>query len=201
MYHFLFIYVFQSTLPREERPQPPNIANTTIRFQSTLPREERPQGQTIMFALILYFNPRSHERSDSQNNRRLGKRTKFQSTLPREERQGKRPGTETTGNFNPRSHERSDPRGSKLHCISGISIHAPTRGATEMGCYILIKKVFQSTLPREERRFLWHFCPCDIIFQSTLPREERQLLPMFDDISDDISIHAPTRGATNISPL
>ena len=43
-YYFLLLLpiLFQSTLPREERPQPPNIANTTIRFQSTLPREERP---------------------------------------------------------------------------------------------------------------------------------------------------------------
>ena len=56
-----------------------------------------------------------------------------------------------------------------------ISIHAPTRGATE--------------LDEEE--------DVDIKFQSTLPREERPYLGRINS-HDDISIHAPTRGATAI---
>ena len=35
-----------------------------------------------------------------------------------------------------------------------ISIHAPTRGATSLCLNCCIKKEFQSTLPREERRFM-----------------------------------------------
>ena len=78
--------------------------------------------------------------------------------------------------------------------------------------------LFQSTLPRGERRQSENFFPMPPLFQSTLPRGERQapdgyqvafvafqstlprgerLYSMLDDYFDsDISIHAPTRGAT-----
>ena len=62
-------------------------------FQSTLPREERPT-LTVFFPVPCYFNPRSHERSDTDE------------WLYDEEYL----------NFNPRSHERSDPS-------SGILCH------------------------------------------------------------------------------
>ena len=76
-------------------------------------------------------------------------------------------------NFNPRSHERSDWWGVVCTSTIYISIHAPTRGATAVLFQVPLSLVFQSTLPREERRvrafiFLWI-----IAFQSTLPREER----------------------------
>ena len=76
-------------------------------FQSTLPREER-LGNNVCFISICYFNPRSHERSDtifkslrlltsisihaptrgatSLSHGRLHPVPLFQSTLPREER-------------------------------------------------------------------------------------------------------------------
>ena len=44
-YHFLFIYVFQSTLPRRERPISAIFEMSFDSFQSTLPREERLQKQ------------------------------------------------------------------------------------------------------------------------------------------------------------
>ena len=40
-------------------------ASGSVRFQSTLPREERHTSRFISLLLTLYFNPRSHERSDS----------------------------------------------------------------------------------------------------------------------------------------
>ena len=56
----------------------------------------------------------------------------FQSTLP----QGERPCTRNTitsgYNFNPRSHKGSDSAVSALKILSYISIHAPTRGATDL---------------------------------------------------------------------
>ena len=77
-----------------------------------------------------------------------------------------------------------------------ISIHAPTRGATDFAlgnCYTVR---FQSTLPRGERRhsaqsllFWW-------TFQSTLPRGERRGRFVLMRRTQNISIHAPTRGAT-----
>ena len=56
-----------------------------------------------------------------------------------------------------------------------ISIHAPTRGATVV-VLPLVLNVF--------------------LFQSTLPREERQILEGIEISYAEISIHAPTRGAT-----
>ena len=149
----------------------------------------------------MYFNPRSHERSDEiqlashtdyplfqstlprEERRELlqVRRTDslFQSTLPREERRQKATYKPCTNNFNPRSHERSD-----FLVMLGtikliISIHAPTRGATVNALCIINNNWFQSTLPREERR-------------------RTDSLKMF---KFSISIHAPTRGATITADL
>ena len=144
----------------------------------------------------LNFNPRSHERSDSVSPLNVNK---FEY-------------------FNPRSHERSDdtaPEGIRQY---SISIHAPTRGATEQRRKLKSWFEFQSTLPREERRLSASVLSYSLIFQSTLPREERQsqvfccfldnyFNPRSHERSDAdnldngkivnaISIHAPTRGAT-----
>ena len=102
------------------------------------------------------------------------KDTLFQSTLPREERL---------------CSQRMDKE-------VGISIHAPTRGATNITSAYVTTTKFQSTLPREERRPR----PCSRErlgrFQSTLPREERPHTPAIAPWIEFISIHAPTRGAT-----
>ena len=101
----------------------------------------------------IYFNPRSHERSDKAAGYRLSTGQEFQSTLPREERRR------------------------QSYCITqgnNISIHAPTRGATLLPPVMQKFQGFQSTLPREERRVLQVDCIYHSIFQSTLPREERQ---------------------------
>ena len=143
-------------------------------FQSTLPREERLIFRFLVLLILLYFNPRSHERSDCVSTCS----TCFSTTY-----------------FNPRSHERSDCSPCTTTNTSFISIHAPTRGATKTSYYRnLSYLLFQSTLPREERlilrRFLYqlkNFNPRShersdasnfdfslaVVFQSTLPREER----------------------------
>ena len=54
-----------------------------------------------------------------------------------------------------------------------ISIHAPTRGATEHRAKKVRTRIFQSTLPRGERQHT-----------------------VFETLQATISIHAPTRGAT-----
>ena len=99
--------------------------------------------------------------------------------------------------FNPRSHEGSDVSGTGVEAGSdGISIHAPTRGATSsdkptnISSYISIhaptrgatgnvpslalSPVFQSTLPRGERPVENGSYILPKIFQSTLPRGERR---------------------------
>ena len=61
------------------------------------------------------------------------------------------------------------------------------------------RSVFQSTLPREERRNAAWTSSRYSEFQSTLPREERRVLLHVLCYVFDISIHAPTRGATSAS--
>ena len=120
-----------------------------------------------------YFNPRSHERSDGYfakwdlindisihaptrgATRKEAERDRrfcgFQSTLPREERHQPSSAILHDLHFNPRSHERSDCDNSIENKTVGISIHAPTRGATPPTVLPTSALPFQSTLPREER--------------------------------------------------
>ena len=100
---------FQSTLPREERHSGAYLYSVFRLFQSTLPREERRTRSYQLRSTPKYFNPRSHERSDIEDQQARKPGIRFQSTLPREERR---------------------PRSSAGTSINSISIHAPTRGAT-----------------------------------------------------------------------
>ena len=58
-------HIFQSTLPREERQIHITNHMDFLTFQSTLPREERRKAPIYSVKEPAYFNPRSHERSDS----------------------------------------------------------------------------------------------------------------------------------------
>ena len=106
-------------------------------------------------------------------------------------------------------------------CITtsqNISIHAPAKGATPFSMIFVFPGVFQSTLPRRERRLFAISTKDHDEFQSTLPRRERQCnnvnvygnipfqstLPRRERLwtkknwtaDDKISIHAPAKGAT-----
>ena len=143
---------FQSTLPREERPIPIMPTSKKLLFQSTLPREERRMLE-VRIVRNNDFNPRSHERSDLP--------AACQDNI-------------YSHYFNPRSHERSDRRRRGTEPHRHISIHAPTRGATNQPTkHSKERKEFQSTLPREERLSAWGDPERLMVFQSTLPREER----------------------------
>ena len=77
--------------------------------------------------------------------------------------------------FNPRSREGSDGNAEVIASSdTGISIHAPARGATSSYPFSRSYSSFQSTLPRGERRL----------------SQESFLVQL------PISIHAPARGAT-----
>ena len=120
----------------------------------------------------------------------------FQSTLPRRKRLYAYVHRFFIQNFNPRSHEGSD-----------ILNNAIT----------IIMSPFQSTLPRRERLVVFDLLFLVYLFQSTLPRRERLIAqstkkanryfnPRSHEGSDggngtgtklyEISIHAPTKGAT-----
>ena len=144
--------IFQSTLPRGERHLCFVKQIVHILFQSTLPRGER---QTVANGCNTAM--------------------RFQSTLPRGERQFLRQMFRGHYHFNPRSHEGSDHISAPSISFHKISIHAPTRGATCSDCPMVIRQLFQSTLPRGERPLLGHSNIGITIFQSTLPRGERQI--------------------------
>ena len=145
--------IFQSTLPREERPFNPYALDVPTCISIHAPTRGATSYTSPALLRHAYFNPRSHERSDSVASATDCWELLFQSTLPREERQ--LPGASTRLDavyFNPRSHERSDfhsvglfheihyfnPRSHERSDVLltpvithlYISIHAPTRGAT-----------------------------------------------------------------------
>jgi len=57
--------------------------------------------------------------------------------------------------------------------------------------------VFQSTLPRGERRVTQSCERIRTMFQSTLPRGERPMTHDKLELPQQVSIHAPARGATS----
>ena len=104
-------------------------AGQRIRFQSTLPRGERRPEDGFLIELK-NFNPRSREGSDASSLSSSGRPM----------------------DFNPRSREGSDFFGFLQLRFVRISIHAPARGATKIRDATQRMTVFQSTLPRGERR-------------------------------------------------
>ena len=100
--------MFQSTLPRGERPPNSVMTNDTMPFQSTLPRGERPSLLAVNRPAVS-FNPRSREGSDDARDVCPCCGDGFQSTLPRGERLQRVVG---------------------IAVADDVSIHAPARGAT-----------------------------------------------------------------------
>ena len=110
------------------------------------------------------------------------------------------------------------PKGSDL-MLRGVSIHAPTRGATSGKSERRCLMWFQSTHPHGVRRCLWRIAGSSRCFNprthtgcdSTEDRRTYGLRPSFNPRTHtgcdpnhasghpwlhDVSIHAPTRGAT-----
>ena len=144
--------MFQSTLPRRERPQPSSSSVTSRLFQSTLPRRERLNKPTPSTLQKHSFNPRSHEGSDQRGDDTNLLEGLFQSTLPRRERQHRYRSNATNHRFNPRSHEGSD--GYKTQYVYQLGRFNPRshEGSDEAAQYpIRWVDKFQSTLPRRER--------------------------------------------------
>jgi len=79
--------LFQSTLPRGERPDNASSLHILQQFQSTLPRGERLLYPQLLPNRPVYFNPRSPVGSDSEGVHFVSFVIEFQSTLPRGERQ------------------------------------------------------------------------------------------------------------------
>ena len=191
-----------------------------LRFQSTLPRRERRSCASISENDIANFNPRSREGSDFRTLFRLLAYVIFQSTLPRRERRKSGSqccyGTEISIHAPAKGATTWEYRTTqKLR----ISIHAPAKGATYTNAYYNCRRWYFNPRSREgsdkvmdsESFKISHFNPRSregsdfsgrfilyffYIFQSTLPRRERHLSTISCNVSTDISIHAPAKGAT-----
>ena len=100
--------------------------------------------------------------------------------------------------FNPRAHAGRDffPR-PRFRCV-GVSIHAPTRGATFTGHGSPPHYRFQSTRPRGARLVWFDIANGTACFN---PRAHagRDIGHLHMGHLVKVSIHAPTRGATTIS--
>ena len=77
-----------------------------------------------------------------------------------------------------------------------ISIHAPTRGATIKRVTLIVIILFQSTLPREERLAFWLLHNKNIVNFNPRSHERSDKPRTKTEKRVNISIHAPTRGAT-----
>ena len=152
-----------------------SISSLVFKFQSTLPHGERQLTETFT-SWQLNFNPRSHTGSDDTGRFCL--------------QQG--------GNFNPRSHTGSDPlQFYPIHGQKMISIHAPTRGATNLDTAFINRSIIIS-IHAPTRGATLFISPAQKSACNFNPRSHTGSdLLTFGILSGfKISIHAPTRGAT-----
>ena len=100
----------------------------------------------------------------------------FQSTHPRGVRRFALPSSCLIISFNPRTHEGCDLISNTLLKACAVSIHAPTRGATDGSANLTSDgQMFQSTHPRGVRQHLDCLGRHGKLFQSTHPRGVRRI--------------------------
>ena len=173
-----------------------------ILFQSTLPRGERPRRSKKKFGGIRYFNPRSRVGSDLIVFATPPLKLIFQSTLPRGERPRSLIEVKTGLKFQstlPRG-ERPEPDG-LLQVLHVISIHAPAWGATYLvekpgrveGYFNPRSRVGSDYNPLLCVLPVIHFNPRSRVGSDTMNRGYRD--------GQAISIHAPAWGATGVNCL
>ena len=192
---------FQSTLPRGERLDKRSYKKEFQHISIHAPTRGATLRRREQTKQIRDFNPRSHEGSDLHRQLLIFSRRYFN---PRSH-EGSDFSTAILAhlaeNFNPRSHEGSDNKMATLLVPYRISIHAPTRGATDSSGYhntqnlisihaptrgatlLLAQQLPQGSdfNPRSHegsdavKTILWVYTST---FQSTLPRGERRNKPL-----------------------
>ena len=144
-------------------------------FQSTHPRGVRHNSALNIWARCV-VSIHAPTRGATLSMEILCKSSGFQSTHPRGVRQGNYRSCRRYGCFNPRTHEGCDDEEVARCQGGGVSIHAPTRGATHIQDIFLCRQCFN---PRTHEG-------CDLSGTKA-------------DIIQEVSIHAPTRGATQLT--
>ena len=192
----IFLFLFQSTLPRRERPDLSMNCTIFNIISIHAPAKGATNCLSHMHLQSYYFNPRSREGSDvrlscravlpwisihapakgaTRYNASGDDGLVFQSTLPRRERliipQQKKWSTVFQSTLPRRERLVSYLESDTYH---NISIHAPAKGAT---CMTVTRWELQS-----------HFNPRSREGSDILPDKYKWIL--------DISIHAPAKGAT-----
>ena len=104
--------------------------------------------------------------------------------------------------FNPRTHTGCDVRVERVSVEVGVSIHAPTRGATSKhSIFVNVKDEFQSTHPHGVRHHCITFGLYPMEVSIHAPTRGATIIVSFFEPSGNVSIHAPTRGATDASSV
>ena len=126
--------------------------------------------------LMCCFNPRPHARGDPKESWSLLNPASFNPRPPARGDFLRGLHFHQCMSFNPRPHARGDVLNYvALQNVFIVSIHAPTRGATSHLLTWWYERVqFQSTPPREGRRWIMLHCKMYSLFQSTPPREGRR---------------------------
>ena len=165
-------------------------------FQSTHPHGVRHENKTKLKG-VRGFNPRTHTGCDGSKsptdelkkvsihaptrgatnaNYNLKRERLFQSTHPHGVRHSSKRGSIIQSSFNPRTHTGCDMQESKGFILQGVSIHAPTRGATAACTDTTTTDQFQSTHPHGVRLRNTLVSYWTIKFQSTHPHGVRLAL-------------------------
>ena len=191
--------VFQSTRPRGARPLRSAVVNSVLLFQSTRPRGARRTSASMPTAQKS-FNPRAHAGRDLPQ-RHCRFLVAFVSIhAPTRGATAVADFCERCVNVSIHAPTRgATRRRSQPHDLSSVSIHAPTRGATsnaQRSCH------WASFNPRAHAGRDTN-SPTVIVmhiqFQSTRPRGARHRAAEAFRPQHQVSIHAPTRGATSTS--
>ncbi len=129
-FHTAAQLVFQSTLPRRERPD--NTSVPRIHPHHFNPRSR--EGSDIRSGrggqAVAHFNPRSREGSDAYSSAFWRVITNFNPRSREGSDNSSSHSCRQIKNFNPRSREGSDGDQAVFTPVSVISIHAPVKGAT-----------------------------------------------------------------------
>ena len=211
---------FQSTHPRGVRP----LRRDAQATQRAVSIHAPTRGATLFVRtgdIPCCFNPRTHAGCDAAH-RRPPVVKKFQSTHPRGVRlifdvemqpicgfnprthagcdRSARPWRARCPGFNPRTHAGCDSLGIGRCGSKRVSIHAPTRGATNHIYIFRATRAFQSTHPRGVRRSR---SPIMAAAPGFNPRTHAGCDEdgTFEASCVSVSIHAPTRGATPYSDM
>ena len=190
--------VFQSTLPRRERRDIPT-PKVTPRHEISIHAPAK--GATPLASEVkqqLSISIHAPAKGATDNNRPRNACGFISIHAPAKGATSVRQtSARPSRNFNPRSREGSDPPAALW--ASSCRLFQSTLPRRERRLDVIHVRrsgAFQSTLPRRERRVSARAPSASQRFQSTLPRRERRCYDKGTSSAILISIHAPAKGAT-----